>query len=254
MGATTMKTTIFSATALAAVLLAGAGMAFAQQGERPAAPPDAPASQLRTLSVTGTGEASAKPDMATVNFTVQTRGETAGAAFSANAERMNEVMRALTRANIEERDMQTSGLYLNTVNKQDENGRWSEEIAYFEANNTLTVKVRDIDNAGSVIDRAVNAGVNNLGGISFSFSDDTELMNEARRNAVADGRAKAELYAAEAGVTLGEVLYISEPGSDVSPPQPMMMRAESVQSDSGFKVAPGENTGTARINMVFAID
>jgi len=248
---TPTKKILIAATALvSAGGLTAAGAIAQQADEKPMMKMHA---QHRTIAVTGTGEASAKPDMATINFSVEARGDTAAEALAENNKQMNAAMTAIRRAGVAEKDMQTTGLYMNTQNVRGPDGSWTNEIDYYEARNTLTVKVRDIDDTGAVIDAAVKAGINGLGGITYGFGDNAALLEEARKDAVADAREKAALYAAEAGVSLGEVLYIAEPGASAGPPFPMV-RMEAASMDSATKVAPGESSVSASVNIVFAIN
>jgi len=120
--------------------------------------------------------------------------------------------------------------------------------------NQLTVKVRDLDNLGAILDKVVSLGSNQLSGIRFAIDDPKPLMNEARQAAVKDALDKAKLYAGAAGVAVGEIISISENGYSV--PQPyyakdmMMMRAEAAP----VPVAAGEQTVSANVTLVIRIN
>ena len=225
---------IFAALAAAAL----AGPAFAQD---PVVP---------RLTVTGEGRVSAAPDIATVSLGVTERAEAAQAAMDAVSTRTRAVLDRLDALGIEARDRQTSGLSLQPV-YADRNGVYdARQIAGFEASNMVTVRVRDIGALGDVLAAALDDGANRLGGLSFDLSEPRSALDEARRRAVADARAKAELLAQEAGVTLGPVLSISEGGGGGPVPMAMMMadaRAESVP------IAAGETTLSASVTMEFGI-
>ena len=246
------RTLLISASALVA---AGAITTAAGQAQEARAPMGQMAGHgpVRTISVTGTGSVSARPDMASVTFSVEARGNTANEALEANSRRMREAMAALKRAGIEERDLQTTGLYLNTVNRVDDNGRWTDQVSPYEATNSLVARVRDIDETGAVIDAAVKAGINGLGGIQFGFADDAALMDEARKKAVENARSKAALYAAAAGVSLGELILITEPGSSAGPQPMYRMAMDAAEMAPPPPVAAGETSVSASVTLVWAI-
>jgi len=112
------------------------------------------------------------------------------------------------------------------------------------------VRLRDLDKLGALLDALVTAGANRLNGISFGVSDLDDKTNEARKLAVKDAKARAELYAQEADVDVGKVMSISE--SSIRRPRPMMqMRAMSAES---VPIARGEQTISASVTVVFEID
>ena len=117
----------------------------------------------------------------------------------------------------------------------------------FQVTNQLTVKFHDIDKLPGFLDRAIAAGANEMSGIEFIVSEQSKLLDQARDDAVADARRKAELYAKAAGVKVGQVMTIIEEGSS-PPPRPMQaMRA------AGVPVAPGEQTLRASVTVTYAI-
>ena len=170
------------------------------------------------INVTGTGTVEAAPDIASLTIGVTTQGETAVAALAANSAAMEAVMARLTAAGVEARDMQTSNLSVNP--------NWTgydssaPTISGYVAANLLTVTIRDLAGLGPVLDAAVQDGANTLNGLIFGFADPGPLLDEARKEAVADARARAELLATAAGVKLGRVLSISE-GTPEGGPMPM---------------------------------
>lgn len=206
----------------------------------------------RTIIVTGLGEASAEPDMATVSIGVETEGKTAAEALQANSASMRSTLERLKRNGIADKDMQTQNLSVNPRYNYGEN-RTSPEIIGYVATNTLSVKLRDLDKAGAVIDAAVSTGANNLGGVSFGFADDRPLMNEARKAAVKDAREKAALYAEAAGVSLGPIIQLQDGYSVTPPPQPYMAARAMTADSKSTPVATGESTVTANVTLVYEI-
>ncbi|MFC3085668.1 SIMPL domain-containing protein [Tabrizicola soli] len=196
-----------SALALAAALaLPLAATAMAEEARVP------------MINVTGTGTVEAAPDVATLSIGVTTQGETAVAALAANSAAMEAVMARLAAAGVEARDMQTSNLSVNPNWTGYDSG--TPTISGYVAANLLTVTIRDLAGLGPVLDAAVQDGANTLNGLSFGFADPEPLLDEARKEAVADARARAELLAAAAGVKLGRILSISE-GAPEGGPVPM---------------------------------
>ena len=204
--------------------------------------------QFRQITVTGQGEASALPDMATLSIGVEVQAKTPGRALAENAERMIAVMARLKDAGIAEKDLRTSQLGVWPVYSE---RNQPQRIEGYRASNNLSVIIRDIDKLGNVLDQAVADGANRVNGPSFSITDPRPLLAEARDAAVGDAIAKAERYAAAAGVKLGDVLSIDETGGSAPFPG-RQMRAESLAAST--PIAPGESIISASIIMTFAID
>jgi uncharacterized protein len=199
------------------------------------------------ISVTGTGTVEAVPDIATLSIGVTTQGPTAAGALSANSEALTAVMARLTAVGIAARDMQTSNLSLNP--------NWTgydsatPVISGYIAANYLTVQVRDLAGLGTVLDSVVTDGANTVNGLTFGLADPEPKLNDARKEAVADARARAELLAAAAGVKLGRILAINDAGAG---PGPMPM-FKSEASMSAVPVAGGELGLTANVTLTFEI-
>lgn len=210
----------------------------------PAAAEDLP----RQITVTGTARVEAVPDLATVSVGVTTRAATAAAALAASSEAMTAVMAGLDGAGVAAADRQTSQLSLSPVYGGDRDGGEPEATA-FQADNTVTVRVRDIARLGEIIDALTKAGANRLYGVGFELSEPREALDGARRAAVADARARAELYAEAARVTLGPVISLREGAG--GGPMPMYARAEAA---SAVPIAEGTVTLTAEVEVVYGIE
>ena len=117
-----------------------------------------------------------------------------------------------------------------------------------QVTNQITVKIRAVGALPTVLDHAIEAGANEMSGIEFIVSEQSKLLDEARAEAIADARRKAELYAKAASVKLGRVVAINEDGAS-PPPRPVMqaMRAGAVP------VAPGEQTLRAGVTVSYEI-
>ncbi|TCL10052.1 hypothetical protein BXY66_2120 [Shimia isoporae] len=207
------------------------------------------AAQERTITVVGEGIAAEMPDQAVITVGVSHRSASAQMAMENVGDVVGNMIEALTKDGIEARDIQTSNLGLHPVYNRNRDGDERPLLLGFNASNSLTIKLRDIKGVGEVLGTLVENGANDIGGISFGLRDPQLAMSLARKEAIGDARAKAELYAEAAGVKLGQVVTISEvrQGS----PRPEMMRAAMADA---VPIAPGEVSLTARVTMVFEIE
>ncbi len=205
----------------------------------------------RTLAVTGNGEASAAPDLAVLTIGVETEGATAAAALSQNAAQMNATIEKLKSSGVADKDLQTQNLSVGPRYNYEEN-RSPPKIVGYVATNMLSVKLRDLATAGAIIDATVAEGANTLGGLSFGFADPKPLMNKAREDAVADAKARAELLAASAGVTLGPILVIQD-GYAAPPPMPYMESRMMAAEAKSTPVSAGESTFSASVTIIYDI-
>ena len=210
-----------------------------------------PAAVSRTIVVNGEGEASAAPDMAIVTIGVQTDALTAADALRQNSTNMAATIDKLKKLGIADRDIQTSGLSVNPRYDYESN-RSRPEVIGFTASNNVTVRLRKLDNAGSVIDEAVQSGANTLSGISFSFSDPKPLLEEARKDAVADARAKAAILTDAAGVRLGRLINSQE--GYASAPQPKMYSARMEAADASVPLQAGESSVNVSVSLTYEIE
>lgn len=223
------------------------------------APPIAVAQepQLTTSAVEGTlltvnaeGSVEGRPDMATINVGVTTEGQTAAAALAENARRSQALIQALRRAGVAERDIQTANV---SVYPQQVYGEGqAPRITGYQANNTVTAKVRNIDNTGRVIDAAVGAGGNNVNGVSFSYQDPDAQLNAARRDAISNARERAELYASALGMRVHRVVAVSEGGGFRPPIVPMAMERMAA-ADASTPIAPGELETQVSVSVTFEL-
>jgi hypothetical protein len=211
------------------------------------------------ISVSGEGTSEVAPDMAVLQLTVTREAKTAREALDANSAAMSEVLAAMQAEGIEKRDLQTSNFSIQPRyhhSRPNSSGeRKPPQIIGYVVRNSLTVRVRDIERVGAIIDKSVSLGVNEGGNISFTNADPSAVIEKARIAAVADARAKAATLAGAADVKLGKVLEISE---HAFRPGPMpVARAEMAMArsnDAAVPVATGENSYRVTVQMVFAID
>ena len=226
-------------TAIAAALI---GVPAASQ-----LPPPVP-----TLTLTAEGRSLRAPDVAEMSGGVVTQAPTAAAAMAENATRMSAVVAAVRRAGIAERDIQTAGIGLQAQYRYDQNQ--PPVLTGYQASNTVTLRLRKLTEVGRLLDTLVAVGANQLNGPNFRVDNDIAALDEARLQAVATVRARADLYAKATGVRIKRILTIAEQaGYEGRPPQPMMqMRAMKAEADT--PVAPGEVALSVNVTMSFEIE
>lgn len=206
-----------------------------------------PALAEGTLSVTGEGVVQTVPDQATLSLGVTSNGATAAEAMAANTTAMTAVIARLRAAGIDEADLQTSNLFLSANWGGYDSG--TPKVIDYTASNMLNVRLREIATLGEMLDAAVTDGANAVNGISFGLADPKPAMDEARTRAVADARARAEVLAAAAGVTLGPIASITEAGA-FNGPGPLF-RAE--MAGGPVPVETGEIAVTANVTVTWSL-
>jgi hypothetical protein len=237
-----MKSIKFAAAFALIVGMAQPPMALAQQSQ-------AEAVQGTLLTISAEGKTTGRPDMATISLGVTTEAPTAQAAMQANARQMTALIAALRRAGIAERDIQTSNISVNPQQQYHDNE--PPVITGYQANNTVTGKIRNIDSTGRVIDAAVAAGGNTVNGVNFTYQDPDAQMDAARRDAITNARHRAELYASALSMHVVRIVAVSE-GGGYSPPMPMPMARMAAAQDA-TPVQVGEIETTANINVTFEL-
>jgi uncharacterized protein YggE len=227
-----------TATLLVASALAGVGAPALIRAESTDARPG-------TISVTGSGTVTTEPDTATTTFGVVTQGATAQEAMARNSQEMAKVIDALKRAGIASKDLQTQ--YVSLDPRYDNQGR---EVVGYTASNSVAAIVRDLERAGNVIDAAVTAGANTVSGPSLSRDDQSKLYNDALERAVANAKAKADVLARAAGVSVGAVQSMTESPQTGGGPMPVSFAA---MADSATPIERGTTKIVANVRVVFAL-
>lgn len=203
-----------------------------------------------SISVSGQATISAAPDVAEIEAGVTTEAKTARAASEANAKAMNAVFAALKAAGIAQKDVQTSQISLQPQMTSRNNSSTPPQIAGYRATNRVGVTLRDIAKIGDALDALVASGANDIGGIGFSVSQSSKLLDDARARALEDAHRKAAIYAQSAGVTLGGPLNISEDGA----PPPMAFRTmKASMADAPTPIAAGEQTLRVSVHVTYEI-
>jgi len=244
-------------TSLVSWGLASAGRAAAQE------PPPASPSIPQTISVVGVGEAAGSPDMAFVQLGVETRDPDIRTALGQADERMNAVRDALAGQGIAADDIQTTNynvyqeLYGTPLppptpsDQAESTTQPAENLGVYVVSNIVQIKVRQIDQVSAVIQAALDAGANRVYGLTFGLEDTTALENQARQAAADNARQRAEALASAFGVTLGNVIAISEGGASAPPYLPSARF--DMKAASGPVISQGQLSVTLQIVVTFAL-
>jgi uncharacterized protein YggE len=233
----------------AIVLLALAAPAVA--GAQPIEPPPPPAVTGTTLDIVARGETRRVPDVATVTAGVVSQAADAAGAVRDNAARMSRVLAALKRAGVADRDVQTANLSLAPQYRYTQNE--APVITGYQASNNVTIRFRDIGKAGTILDALVATGANQINGPDLMIDDPAAALDEARVDAMAKAKARAELYARATGLRIKRILSITEAG-DMPRPVPVMMRAAAAPPEyADSKVMAGEQSVGVTVSVRYEL-
>lgn len=206
------------------------------------------------VTVSGEGEVRAEPDIAVVTVGVTHTDPDAQTAMDEVSRRLAAVIAAARSLGVEGRDIQTTGLSLSPIYRQRRSGEETPEIEAFRASNSVSLTVRDLPRASRVLDAALAAGANTIGGLRFGLSDPERLRLEALAAAVRNAEARAQTMAAAAGVTLTGVVSIQEESISV-PPRPAadFARAAPAVAAPEVPVEPGEMVIRVRVRVSYSL-
>jgi uncharacterized protein YggE len=215
----------------------------------------ASAPMARGITVVGVGKASGTPDVAHINVGVETEAASVQQAVADNKTKMNNLLDALKALGIADKDIQTTnyGVYTQRQPIASPDGKGGEGPITYHVSNQVNVTVRDVSQLGDVLDKAVAAGANNIYGVNFSVDNTTKLEADARANAIADAKARAQDLAKLAGVTLGDVMSVSEVIGSSGPVYGVMESAKMGLGGGGAPVQPGELEVNMSVQVTYAI-
>ncbi|MBR9991116.1 MAG: SIMPL domain-containing protein [Gemmatimonadetes bacterium] len=235
-----MRRTLFAALAL---LLPGTAAA-----QESVVPP-------RTISVNAQGMIEREPEQGVVLLAVESEATDARAAASANAERMTQLVAALRRAGVADRNIRTTSYELQPeYRRQIEPRNDPPQIAGYRAINMVQVTVDTVTAMGRIIDTAISSGANRVANISFRLRDPHSAHIEAVAIAMRNARREAEAVAEAAGERLGPAQSISTGGYHAPPPTPMYARGmEMDMAQAQTPVETGTLTVVATVNVVYLL-
>ena len=242
----------------------------------------APYEGAQGIHVSAAGRASGVPDLAIISLGVESVEDTASEARAKAAEAMAGVMQVLEDAMVEDRDIQTryfnispryqsvrvtqcqdddkedNEIQAEAVLPGEENCTtfWEQKLIGYAVSNQLSVNIRDLDEAGTIIDSVTDAAGDlvRVNGISFAIEDTEPLRDEARAEAMADMQRKAELMADLAGVRLGRLVSLQE-DAGFYPPEPVYARAAfaAAESAADTSISAGELETIVSVSGVYLI-
>ena len=204
-----------------------------------------------TLTVTGSGIATVTPDKASIAIGVQTADSSSKTAQDKNSKDVNNVIGALLDYGVKEKDISTSSfdLYANYDYSKD-----VSELTGYTATTMLTVKNLDVKDVGELLEKAAEAGVNQVNGISFDYTETEAAYDKALDAAMDRAQEKAEKLAAREGGRLGKILSVSEGDSNGSAAYTgARAYQESAKADGGMNVMPGESDVTATVTITYQL-
>lgn len=204
------------------------------------------AAPLYTVTAGGTGETVAAPDMAEMYFGASVQSADANDALQQASALAEEITAAVKSAGVEPDDIQTANV---SVYPQQNMQGDRIVVTGYQASIQVRAKIRDISTVGDVISAASEAGANEIGGPSFTLSEDSEAQNEALERAIEDARARAEVMAEAAGKSLGEIISVSEANASV----PMYLDTRVAAEAAGVPIEPGQLEVSAQVTVVFEL-
>jgi len=201
------------------------------------------------VTVSGTGEVRVKPDIARLDLGVQTQNRDARRAASFNAIRAGRIIAAVRATGVAARDIQTTGYYLSP--QYDYNNRTGKAtLTGYEVSNEVRVTVREVSNAGRVLDAAIRAGANTSSGVSFDLNDRNAAHDAALRIAAADASRKARVMATAFGLGSIRLLSVNENNTDA--PREFANNAATLSSSTApTPINAGEITVSASISATY---
>ena len=246
-----MKTASFlTALAGVAAILPAAG-AIAQTAPTTVEPMVPAAGTV--LDVSAEGRTTRVPDLATIRAGVVSQSPTAAAALTDNAQRMTKVLDALKRAGVAPRDIATSSVQLSPQYRYADNQ--PPVITGYQATNTVSIRFRDVAKSGTILDALVAQGANQIDGPNLSIDKPEAALDEARADAIAQAKRRADLYAKAAGLRVARIVSIAESGQDTGgSPQPMMAMMRGAMAKDSTQIAPGEKDVTVTLSVRFLLD
>ena len=208
--------------------------------------------RISTISVSGEGVIEVAPDRATISVGVVTRDKIASKVQNDNARIANEIIKSVAALGIDKKNIRTGNYSFHQFYRQENNKRVADG---YEANNTVTIIVDDLNLVGKIIDTSLSHGANNIDALEFGIKNKSNLQNEAIRLAVRDARAKAEVVAAELGKNIIGVKNIAVNSGYISAPRAnkFAMAEMSMEMDAATPIESGTLTCSANVHVEFEI-
>lgn len=250
---------IIGSGTVAATALAGCLGSAQETGEG-----DPGGESTRTIRVSASGEAEAEPDLAIIDVGVVATGNDAESVRSELASRSAEVRDAIVEYGIDEEDVTTSRFYVRErIDRQamerdgvdPQSPGDVEEYRHYEGTHAFQIEVHDVDEAGEVVDVAVDAGADEIGRLEFTLSENRrdELRDEAITGAIEDARSEAEHVAEQIDASIVEVRTVDTSDGRVHPVREEVALAGGDGAQS-TQFQPGDVTVGATVEVEFEME
>ncbi len=209
--------------------------------------------EANTVTISGQGKVLAKSDIGQIDLSVVTQAASVSAAVTENNDKMNKITKALKDLGIAEDDLKTASY---NVNPSYQYTAGKSTIIGYEVNQTLQVKIRDLNKASQVLEKAASSGANQVGSLSFTIDDTEKLKEEARKQAIEKAKKKAEEMEKALGIRLGKIIGFNE------------YEASSMSAYDGFggiggggmekaiptpQIQPGQNEIIVNVDLAFEV-
>ncbi len=214
-------------------------------------PAPAPAAEpTRSITVVGQGKAYGTPDVVRTTVGVEARSVSIDEALADTNARIASILTALRQLGVADKDLQTSNFSVYLAQQSKPGVEETDGPLFYHVSNQVSVTLRDITKLGELLGQVLNSGANTVYGVSFGVDDTTALESEARADAVADAKSRAEALAGLNNVTLGRVLSVSEVISGSPGP---LYDAARMSGAGAVPTEPGQMEITLSIQITYAI-
>lgn len=239
----------FIVLAAAGFLVAGLAACDASSKSGPSVLPTAADTATRQVTVVGNGEVQGRPDTLNAQVSLEATAPDVTAAMNQTSAKMQSVIDALVGSGIDKNDISTTNV---TVQPQYSGGD-NPTITAYQASNSINVKIRNLNNASQTLGLIGTTGgdATRINSVSYAIDDDSQLVKDARTRAFDDAKDRAEQYAQLAGLTLGDVISISESAGATPPtPTPVPMPRAAMEA---VPLEPGQQTVGFSVTVIWEL-
>lgn len=221
------------------------------------------------ITVSGHGEVNAVPDIASIYFTVESGKTTQKESSDEVNTKVSQVLAFLKTSDIAEKDIKTDGynsypkysnptpcpLYYRADGVMPPCPQSEAKIIGYSVSQSITVKIRKVDDSSKIIDGINKIGVTNMSGPTLSIDDEDGLKAEARKKAIDDAKAKAKVLAKDLGIRLGHISNFNENGNNYYPMYASSAVTKDVAMGGGVpsEIPKGENTISSDVSITYEI-
>lgn len=233
------------------IVLLGAGLALvgvsacdAKPASGPSVTPDA---SSRQVTVVGSGQVQGTPDTLTADVSIEFTAPDVTAAMNQTSDRQQAVINALVNSGIDRKDISTTNVSLQPQFTGGDN----PTITGYQASNSISVKIRNLSSASQALALIVQTGgdATRINSVNYSIEDDSQLVKDARTRAFDDAKDRAEQFAQLSGLTLGDVISISE-SSGTTPPSPTPLPRAAMEA---VPLEPGQQSVSFSVTVIWQL-